>query len=221
LYAAEKYIRQSIKIHGTFYAYSMLGEIEFIKNNYGEAINDYNFSLKLIKEREIEPKDRIILLNKLYKSYLLINDYENAQKILNMLSSSGYQVDLSNPRPEFNYSRYIPWNIEKLFIKAQNKYNANIDSSFYYLFLCLEINDCPLVNYYMGNILYQKKDIKVLQYYNKAYDAYRKDPGFLARFCVANAINNNKSKAIEVLNELIALAPDYSAIPQLKTLFYK
>lgn len=216
LYAAEKFLKQSIKINGTFYSYSNLAEIEFIKNNYREAIIDYNIAFKLIKDIEKSTNDKVSLLNKLYKSYLLINDDGNAQKISNILYASGYKVDKSSPRPEFNYSRYVPWNIEKIFNKAQINFNTNIDSAFYYLSLCQEINDCPLVNFYMGNILFQKKDIRALFYYNKAYDGYKNNPGFLARFCFANIVKQNKSKASEVLNELIVLDPKYVEIPRLK-----
>jgi len=121
------------------------------------------------------------------------------------------------PSREFEYSKYVPWNIEQTFHKALSVYSTNVDSSFYYLSVCLQANDCPLVNFFMGNILYDKKDNKVLPYYQKAYDGYSMDPAFLVRFCVANLANNDRSKAKAILNELIDIAPDYKDIPQLKS----
>jgi tetratricopeptide (TPR) repeat protein len=220
LYAAEKYLKQSIKYNRTHFAYFMLGEIEVIKHNYNGAVNAYKSAIELADNEKIDAKDRIILLTNLYKSYRLNNETNNAKDILNELSKIGFKGDIPIQSREFEYSKYIPWNIEQTYNKAQSHYNTNIDSSFYYLSLCLETNDCPVVNFYMGNILYQKRDNKVLLYYNKAYDAYRKDPGFLVRFCVANLVNKDKSKAIAVFNELIVVDPDYIEIPQLKAFIY-
>ena len=217
LYAAEKYLHQSLKYVQTYFAYSISGEIESIKHNYKDAVLDYQLALKFADEEKIDTKDRIPLLIDLCKSHWLNNDSESAKAVFNELSKLGYNGHIPAPSNEFEYSRYIPWNIEQTFIKAQKHYSSNIDSSYYYLSLCLKTNDCPLVNFYMGNILYQKKDIKVLQFYNKAYDAYRKDPSFLVRYCVANMANKDKSRAIAVLNELIAIAPDAKEIPGLKS----
>ena len=90
------------------------------------------------------------------------------------------------------------------------------DSSLYYFSRCLEINDCPLVNWQMGNILMQKQDKRVLFYYTKAYAGFSKDPQFLVNLIVASLVNENKSGAKKFLNELVALDPDHSSIPRLQ-----
>ena len=220
LNTAEKYLNQSIKYNRTYFAYSMTGEIEVIKHNYDGAVNAYKSALELADNEKIEAKDKIILLTNLYKCYQLNNETNNTKQILNELSEMGFNDDIPIPSREFEYSKYIPWNIEQTYNKAQSHYNTNIDSSFYYLSLCLATNDCPLVNFYMGNILFQKRDNNVLLFYNKAYDAYRKDPDFLFRLCIANLVNKDKSKAIAVLNELIAVDPAYIEIPKLKAFIY-
>jgi hypothetical protein len=117
---------------------------------------------------------------------------------------------------EFEYLKYVPYNIAKTYNKALYYYNINIDSSLYYLSVCLKNNDCPLVNLFIGDILYQKQDRRVLFFYDKAYDGYNKDPGFLVRLCVANLVNKNRSQAKAILDELIELDPSYREIPTLK-----
>lgn len=219
LYAAERHLIQSLRFRQTFFAYSMLGEINCIKQNYKAAIVAYKEAVELTDKEKISSEDRIILFANLYKTYLLNNETENARHIFNELSKMGFKGNIPSPSREFEYSKYIPWNIEQTFKKAVSVYSTNVDSSLYYLLVCLKTNDCPLVNFYIGNILYQKRDNKLLSYYQKAYEVYRKDPGFLVRFCFANLVNNNKSKAKSILNELIALAPDYKEIPQLRKYF--
>jgi len=216
LYQAEKYLRKSVTYNQTHFAYSMLGEIEFIKHNYHGAIDAYKSALELADDDNIDAETRKIILMKLYKLYQLNNDLENKKDILDELSKLGQEVDFPVQPHEFEYSKYVPYNIEQTFNKALYHYNTNIDSSFYYLSLCLKTNDCPLVNFFIGNTLYQKQDKRVLFFYNKAYNGYSKDPGFLVRLCVAYLVNKNKTQAKAVLDELIELDPLHLDIPRLK-----
>ncbi len=216
LYAAERHLMQSLRFRQTYFAYSMLGEINYIKHNYKGAITAFKAAAELTDDEKIASGDRIILFTNLYNTYLLNNETENARKLHIELSKMGFKGDISLPSREFEYSKYVPWNIEQTFQKAMALYSTNVDSSLYYLSVCLQANDCPLVNFYIGNILYQKRDNNVLTYYQKAYDVYRKDPAFLVRFCVANLVNNDKPKAKLLLNELIDLDPGYGEIPKLR-----
>jgi hypothetical protein len=93
-----------------------------------------------------------------------------------------------------------------------------MDSTQYYLEGCLKINDCPVVNLYLGDVLYQKQDLNALVYYLKAYDAYAQDPNYLARLFYSYFVNVNKTKAKEVLDRLKSIDPSYSEIPRLQTL---
>ncbi len=216
LYQAEKYLRKSVQYIETHFPYSMLGEIEFIKHNYHGAIEAYKSALELADEDNIDAETRKIILMKLYKLYQLNNDLENKEDILHELSKLGQEVDFPVQPHEFEYSKYVPYNIEQTFNKALYHYNTNVDSSLYYLSHCLKTNDCPLVNFFIGNILYQKQDKRVLFFYNKAYDGYSKDPGFLVRLYVANLVNKNRSQAKAILDELIELDPLNAELPRLK-----
>lgn len=118
LNAAEEYLRESIVYGGNLFAYSLLGEVEAIKNNYKGTMNLYN--------------------------------------------------------------------------------------------------DCPLVNFRIGNILYQQQDLAALPFYDKASEGFAMDPDFLVRYCVANIFNQNKSKAKEIFLELSEIAPQHSNLPNLK-----
>jgi hypothetical protein len=137
--------------------------------------------------------------------------------VQNKLTELEYKGDLHVVQQQkFEYSQYIPQNIKENFEKALSYSTTNTDSTLYYLSECLKINDAPVVNLFIGNIYYEKHNKKVLYFYNKAYDAYRKDPNFLVKLCVANLVNKNKRQAKTVLNELIEVAPSHNEIPQLK-----
>ena len=195
LYAAEKYLKKSVTYVETKFAYSLLGEIEYIKHNYNGAIDAYKSALELADK-----------------------DVDNMNEIRDKLSDLGNTGAEPIQSHEFEYSKYVPYNIELNYSKAQHHFNTNIDSSLYYLSLCLETNDCPLVNLFIGNILYQKQDKRVLYYYNKAYDGYSKDPSFLLNLFVANLVNNDKPRARIVLDEIIEIDPLFSEIPRLEAI---
>jgi hypothetical protein len=86
----------------------------------------------------------------------------------------------------------------------------------HYLQNCLEINDCPLVNFRMGDILYQKQDLGALPYYDKAYEAFAKHPDFLVRYCATNIYSQNLTKARKIFLELSEIYPNHPNIPGLK-----
>ncbi len=218
LYAAENYLKESIKFIRTYFAYSMLGEIELIKNNYNGAIDAYKSALELVDEQNIANEDRIDILVSLYEIYQMNNEITNMNVVKKKLSDLGYNSKIQGQPNSFQYSQYVPYDIEESFNKAMSHYKSNADSSLYYLSRCLEINDCPLVNFYLGNIFYQKQDSKVLYFYTKAYDAYKKDSNFLVRLCVSNLVNKNRSRAKSILDELINKDPKHGEIPRLKAI---
>ncbi len=217
LYAAEKYLKKSVKFIDTYFAHSMLGEIEFIKHDYQAAIASYNRALKLAGTDNVDKETKIKLLIKLNQAYYLNRDLNSMNAVQNMLSELGYKGNLQVvQKQKFEYSGYIPQNIKENYEKAVSYSTTNTDSTLYYLSECLKTNDAPVVNLFIGNIYYEKHDKRVLFFYNKAYDAYRKDPDFLVKLCVANLVNKNRQQAKTVLNELIKIAPSHTDIPQLK-----
>ena len=193
LHAAEKHLWKSLEYVESFFAYAMLGEIESIKHNFQGAIDAYQSAFEFVDEEE-DGEERKLIQAKLA---------ETRQKASKPVGSSA-----------FAYSNYIPHNIVANYNKALSHLNTNPDSSLYYLSLCLEINDCPLVNWQIGNILFQKQDMSVLFYYNKAYDAYCKNAAYLDNLFVANLVNENIAQARAVLQEIVILDPSNSNIPR-------
>jgi len=221
LYKAEKYLKKSVKYIETHFAHSMLGEIEFIKRDYHSSINAYESALELIDKDNVNKEIRKDILIKLYKLYQLTKNSENLNNIKDELSKSGQEFDFPIQSYKFDYSKYIPYDIEPIFQKALYYHNSDIDSSLYYLSVCLKTNDCPLVNYFIGNILYEKHDKRVLFFYNKAYNGYHQNPGFLVRLCIANILNKKKSQAKDILDKLIKVDPSYQDVARLKVLIDK
>ncbi len=194
LAAAEVNLRKSLEFTASFYAYTMLAEIENIKHNYQGAVEAYTSALRFVdKDMAREGED-------------IRNDLEKVRQ----------RGSSQNGTAAFEYPLYVPSDIFSLYNMGLLQMDADPDSSLYYFSRCLEKNDCPLVNWQIGNILLQKQDKKVLFYYTKAYSGFSKDPIFLINLIVANLVNENKPGAGRILNELIAIDPANSRIPGIK-----
>jgi tetratricopeptide (TPR) repeat protein len=196
----------------------MLGEIEFIKHDYENALSLYEKAYKIAENESLGIESRVFMLSRLYYLYHVFNLPGKKQKIRTETEKFGQSPAIPPEGHAFEYSRYIPYNIEAEFSKAVSHSGSDIDSSQYYLERCLAINDCPVVNLYLGDILYQKQDLNALQYYQKAYDAYNADPSYLIRLFYAYFVSVNKTRAEETLNRLKKIDPSNSEIPRLQTL---
>ena len=135
-------------------------------------------------------ESKVFLLSRLYYLYHRFNDQGTTQQLGAELNRLGHQQDISVQDYPFEYSNYIPYNIESDFKKVLDYAGSDLDSARYYLERCMNINDCPVVNLYMGDLLYQGQDLKAIQYYQKAFDAYAYDPNFLARLFYAYFVRN-------------------------------
>jgi tetratricopeptide (TPR) repeat protein len=215
---AESYLRESMKYDTRYSTFSMLGEIEFIKHDYQSALNFYVKALSLPEYKSVGRESKVFLLTRLYYLYNLNNSLENKQRVGSELRKLGFTQTIPLEDHPFDYSNYIPYDIEQEFNKAVHFAGTNIDSAHYYLERCLKINDSPVVNLYLGDILYQKQDLKALFHYEKAYAAYENDPNFLSRLFYAYFVNVNKAGSEKVLNQLKSLDPSNSEIPRFETL---
>jgi len=200
LYAAEQYLRKSIQYRRTIFAFSLLGEIETIKRNYIGAIELYDAAMELVDENPSKDEERTALVSDLKKKR----------------SETHSRSMQPTPARPLEYERYVPDNIEQIYDRALSLSQSDKDSALYYYFACLETNDCPLVNFRIGDILYQKQDKNVLHFYEKAYDGFAKDPDFLVRYCVSSYYNQDISRAKTIFNELSKIAPHHSGLPSLK-----
>ncbi len=200
LHAAERYLRKSIEFGENLFAYSLLGEIETAKHNYKGAINLYFNAVDLADDNKIEDAETGVLIVEVRRK---ISEVETLSK------SAGQSRNIE-------YARYIPYNVERLYIKAIAHAQSDPDSAIYYFLRCLEINDCPLVNFQIGNILYQQRDKNALPFYDKAYEGFLMHPDFLARYSVINLRNQNLAKAKIIYHELSKIAPQHPDLPNLK-----
>ncbi len=200
LYAAEKYLRVSVQYGENLFAYSLLGELETIKQNYQGARMLYKDALKLGDRNK--PQDE--------KEKALFLAVERKISELETLSARPL-----NSR-DFSYVKYVPRDIESIYARGLLLSNTDPDSAMYYLRKCLEINDCPLVNFRMGDILYQKQDLGGLPFYDKAYEAFAKHPDFLMRYCAINIYSQNLTKAKKIYLELSEIMPNHPNLPNLR-----
>lgn len=216
LYKVEKYLNRSLKYKQTYFANAMLGEIEFIKHNYNRAIHLFTQAFERAKEENVEIQSLTFIASRMYYIYGLQNNKGAMQQVRLYLQKLGATANIPIIPHKFEYSSYIPYDIVEPFQSALKYAETNVDTTIYYLSQCLQINDCPVVNLSMGDALYYKQDLRALKYYQKAYDAYAKDPGYLSRLCMAFLLNNKPEKGEIVLNELIAVNPDHHQISRLK-----
>lgn len=193
LNAAETYLRKSLEYVESFYAYTMLADIESIKHNYRGAMEAYTSALNFVDEDMVREENDIRM----------------------KLEKAG-QMAGSRRGSAFEYGLYVPMDIAPLYNQALHHLESDADSAMYYLLRCLEINDCPLVNWQMGNILMKMQDKRVLYFYTRAYPGFSKNSQFLVNLVVANLVNESKAGAMEALGELVALDPQHSSIPGLK-----
>ncbi len=200
LAASERYLRESMNYGQDIFAYSLLGEIESIKYNFSDAADLFSTSLELAEKDQFQNEE----------GRALVQDLEGK------LSSA--QTRSVNPAPSayLEYPKYIPRNIEHLYNRANALSNSDLDSALNYYLRCLEINDCPLVNFSIGNILYQKRDLTVMQFYDKAYKGFARDPDFMIRYCVSCLYNQEVEKAKEIYRFLALIAPQHPELPNLK-----
>jgi len=84
----------------------MLGEIETIKHNYQEAIDAYNSASEYVDE----------------------DDGETMKMIHSVLSDARIKHKTPTRSVAFDYSKYVPYNIEQVYTKALNLYNTDIEA---------------------------------------------------------------------------------------------
>jgi len=215
---AEIYLRRSQGFTPSYFSNSMLGEIEFIKHDYKKSLDLFEQAAAL-KDQEALGKDALIFLyDRLYFLYSLFGFVEKAQEAGEHLLILGQQPQLPAQEYPHSYSSYIPYDIEADFLRAVDHANTNADSALHYLERCLRVNDTPVVHLHMGDLLYQKQDLRALEHYEKAYAAFYMDPDFLNRLFYGYFVHMNKAGAEKALNRLKSIDPAYSEIPRMETL---
>lgn len=200
LFASEKYLKESLKRGRDLFAYSLLAEIETVKHNFRDAAELYRGAVELVGSEKMD------------------NDEAEAVKLdLNRKLSRAESLALnSGPVRYSEYTQFVPRDIEENYKRALALTSLDPDSALIYLHRSLEINDCPLVNYRIGDILYYNRDVEAMQYYDKAYKGFARDPDFLIRYCVSCLYNQEVNKAKEIYHFLALIAPQHPELPQLK-----
>jgi len=213
LYLAENNLNASIRLIDTYFAYLMLAEINLYKLNLNSAEQHY---LKCQELAENE-KEEIMALEGLYKIYSHQEDnkLDDIEKKLARIDTEVQQKS----NLTFEYGDFVPDDIAPYIQKANNHYSLHqYDSALFVLHNALKINDCPLVNKKIGDILFEVKNNKLLYYYKKAYDDYKYDSGFLITYCIAFYVNKDITRAKEVLAELSQLDSENTEISKLQNL---
>ena len=218
LYNAEKYIDLSLKYRPGYLAHMLNGEIEFLKHQFSLAADQYEKAFSLAEE----VREQDAALEKLYLAYYYGKDSEKARKVSGQLERRSIEYSSSPPPLAYTYSSYIPYNIKDHINLAYGCLSRNeADSALLYLYSSLKVNDTPLANRLIGNIMLAQKDNNLLFYYSKALPAFQREPEFLKNYIIGLMVNRETDKAKDAFAMIVDIDPDYKDIPTLRKLVFQ
>ncbi len=221
LYAVDDYRRAldlllSIPDKDTsFFALFQLGQIYFKLKMPEKAIS----TLKAARIK-IKPGDDIKpLLICLFKAYKQTGNEEKVKQLLAQIRAIDPQFNLENNKLENRLSENQE--VKKLidqaifFVKK-----GNFDKALEILYNSQKIKETVLSNQLIGSILFQKKDMKALIYYEKAYKESPADPVVLNNLFILYLMKKDFDKASKRLEELKQVSTDHKKIQRLEKLLY-
>ncbi len=215
LYNAEKCLNDALKYSPNYLTYLTLAEIESIKHNFKLAKEYFILALENTKIKE----ERIDAMKKLCFTYSILGEIDEKTQCENKLKKTGVVYKSENTDVPFIYSKHIPTDIKNHLSKSSEYLDKQqFDSARFWINQAILVNDCPVANYYMGELLKVQRDKNLLPYYQKAYQAYRFDAEFLHSLFIAYLVNSNFEKAKHTLNELKNVDPNYNSISNLEKL---
>jgi tetratricopeptide (TPR) repeat protein len=198
-----------------FTALFQLGTIYLKLNMTDNAISSLNNALKIFRQGD----NRKGVLISLYEAYKAKGYKIRQNQIL---------AEIKTIDPKFHSE---PGNIENSSIKKEVKAllsqatklarQGNFDKSLQVLNQSLKIQETALANQMIGSILFQKKDIGALKYYEKAYAQDPEDPDILNNLIILYLIKKDIPNARKCLDEFRLVANDYEKIQRLEKLFDK
>jgi tetratricopeptide (TPR) repeat protein len=215
LYKAEIYLKKSVGYKKTSIALIMLADIETIKHNFAEASEDLGYAYDLAENKDT----KLLILNKSYMVCYYMNDRGKANLFAEKITKLGGKVTTNIPTLGYQYSTYLPFDVKPMLLQAIQKLEeSKIDEALSILVSSLEINNAPVTNRLIGNVLITQKDNRLLYYYIKAYPTFRFEPSFLSKYSIANYVNRRYPEAKKALSDLKQIQPDYPEIPGLEKL---
>jgi len=198
-----------------YYPYFAIGEINIIKSDFKNAIENYEIAYK--KSRT--DKEKQYILAKLYLAYSYYGNNTLAQITFSKLRKLNPSASSEIPKIASLFSDYIPYFVKNELTEAkQLLINGEDDKALVLLQKSLVIWDTPLANKYIGDILYKKRNNSLLFYYMKAYAEFKTDPGFLAGLCVAYLVNRQFDNASLIISQIKSIDSNYPDIPKLENL---
>ncbi len=145
------------------------------------------------------------IYSRLYMPEKAISFFNAANKVI----KPGDKVELSSENAE----------VEKLIDQAISLgKQGNFDKALEVLYKSLAIKETWRANQLIGNIMFRKKDMKALGYYEKAYKGSPKNQDILNNLFVIYIMKKDFDKASKCLDELKHISTDYAKIHRLEKL---
>ena len=212
---ALKYFQKSLEYEESGFAYFKIGEIYFFMGDYNNAFTYFEKSFPLIPEDK-----RLIILVKSYIACVYGNLKEKAKAVAAELKRVKAEKYLNVPPKTYTYTEYIPYQTKEQVIKARQLITENkSDEALAILESSLQIYDSHIANRIIGEIYQTRQNNEeALFYFNKVYNQFKFDPGFLHNLALVHLANGDKEKANKYLNEITKVAPEYQKLEPLKQL---
>ncbi len=202
----------------TYYALAKLGEIYLDLKQYKNAVTYLEKALKFTKQKDA--KEPFLVL--MYNAYTGVGNKDMANQILKRIKKIN---------PNFTLSEANSANIGIVVLSAtainyidmakKSDSEGNYDNALELLYKANRIKESPYINFLIGNILFEKKDINALYYYEKVYPETPKDPDLLRKLSFLYIMQGNKVKALKMRNELNEVVTDKTIINNLTNLIAK
>jgi tetratricopeptide (TPR) repeat protein len=194
----------------SYLALLRLGQIYAELKMPERAILNFQNARKVTKPNDnLEP-----LLIGLYKSYKSIGNVEKEKQILS---------EIRRINPKFNADRekseVIPGEVKELITQAMNyAKEGNMDKALDALYKSIKVKETGFANQMIGSIFFQKKDMRALDYYEKAYSFNPQDPNVLNNLFILYLMKKDFAKASKCLEEFKQVSTDYDKIQRLNKL---
>lgn len=201
---ALQFFNHSLQLQETFFAYYNKGEILFLMEDYGGAINTLNSALEFADS----PESRENVLKKMHKIYFYSGNENKMVETLAEIRKIDPAYKPAFPRGKKSFAFFIPDQVKDRVDYAYHLYKTgNYDRALNEFLSSLDLKETPLANRCVGDILFSRNESKAIIYYEKAYPGYKFNVDFLVNLAVLYVQNKLQKKAREILNEIKLIDP--------------
>ena len=204
---AQKYFQQSLEYEQSYLAYYRIGEIDLIKHDFENAIQN------LKKAFEIAPNEnKVNILGRVYNAYVYSNKMDEAKSVADELRRVNAESLLNLKPKRYLFSQYIPYQTKNQVAQAQELANdKKFDEAIDVLKNSLQIYQSHVAKRFIGEIYFEQNDYEnALKYFLQVYSEFEFDPVFLHHLVIIYTDKKDTVNAQKYIRLLQQVAPDFA-----------